>query len=78
MIETFLAESNFERNVKKTSLEFLDVQTNPLSEIYQNRLIDWHENGEHILQLFEKHEEEYRIKICVNCDEVQKKLLVNI
>ena len=73
MIETFLAGIKFARNVKKASLEFLDVPTNPLSVIYQNRLTDWHENGENILRLFEKHEEEYRIKICVNCDEAQKK-----
>ena len=71
-VETFLAEFKLARNMEKSSLNFIDIKNNPLQEIYQNRLIDWHENGENIIRLYEKHEEEYRKKICVNCDDVQK------
>ena len=55
------------------SLKFIETPSSPLQETIQNRHADWHENGEHILQLFEKHAEEYRIKICVNCDKAQQK-----
>lgn len=58
--------------MENTVIEFLDVPKNSLDKIYQNRVIDWHEDTDHILHLFEKHAENYRKKICVKCSNEQK------
>ena len=54
------------------SLKFLNVPETPLQKIYQNRIIDWEEERDHIFDLFEIHKEKYRKKICVKCNDEQK------
>ena len=45
------------------------------NENLQARIIDWHEEGEHIKKLLLDYDWEYRKKICTNCPlETQQKL----
>ena len=57
--------------MEKASLEFLNVPKNH-QENHENRLEDWHEDGQHLEVLFEKHAADYRKKICSNCSDKQK------
>ena len=59
-------------HVDMPSLEILDTPSSPLQEINQNRILDWNEERDHIFELFEKHKEKYRTKICVKCTDEQK------
>jgi len=49
------------------------VSITPLEKIYDERLIDWIEDGINLNHQREKHRERYRAKICAKCTDEQKK-----
>ena len=58
--------------MKKSTLRFLDAPKGPLDQTFENRVTDWREEGKHLLELFDKHEEEYRKNICSTCSVEQQ------
>ena len=55
-------------------LKFIEPPPSPLQKAGQDRILDWEEDGKNIDHLLELHEEKYRIKICANCNDTQKKI----
>ncbi len=58
--------------MSENKIEFLSFQTNTLTQIYQERVLDWVELGDLLLRKFRLHRETYRKKICTSCSEEQK------
>ena len=58
--------------MSENKVEFLSIQTNVLTKIYQERVLDWIELGDLLLRKSRLHREEYRKKICASCSKEQK------
>ena len=49
------------------SLGYLKIPNYTLENLQKQRLVDWHEEGEHLLIQLKKYREDYRKKICSKC-----------
>jgi len=59
--------------MSESTVEFLSFQTNTLTQIYRERVMDWIESGEFLLRKIRLHKKAYRKKICETCSEEQQK-----
>ncbi len=67
--------------MSKNEVKFLSFETNTLTQIYKERVLDWIELGDLILRKIRLHKKEYRKKICSSCSEkqqIQRKCIKNI
>ena len=46
----------------------------PLEKVFDDRIIDWIEDGMNLNHQMQKHREKYRKKICTKCSDTQKEI----
>ena len=56
----------------KTPLKYLKIPNYTVPELLEQRMEDWREDGVHLGVRLNRYREDYRQKICVNCDDEQK------
>ncbi|RNJ77437.1 MAG: hypothetical protein EB830_02005 [Nitrosopumilus sp. H13] len=56
----------------KPVIRFLDVPRDPMEQTTMSRIVDWEEEGDHLLQILRKYEDGYREKICSRCNMEQQ------
>jgi len=56
----------------KNNTSFISTEKPVLYQIYRERVIDWLENGDILLDQTKKYKEEYMLKICSSCSDEQQ------
>lgn len=58
--------------MEKVTIEFLDVKKSPIDEIFQERILDWIEDGDRLTNLEKQYFDHYRKTICSTCTHKQQ------